>query len=104
MDMNDTVKIYSIKKHYDGGGIDGHYVIMINPVTLTRAELCERYDLSASTYKFDGYTGTDITLGMKKGGTGIWDLNDVASMVRLRVSSYRTLCVRVCVAMYEKRI
>lgn len=81
MDMNDTVKIYSMKKHYDGGGIDGHYVIMINPVTLTSAELCERYDLSASTYKFDGYTGTGITLGMKKGGTGIWDLNDVASIL-----------------------
>ncbi len=27
-----------------------------------------------------------------------------SSVVRLRVSSYRTLCVRVCVAMYEKRI
>ena len=79
MDMNDTVKIYSIKKHYDGGGSDGHYVIMINPVTLTSAELCERYDLSAPIYKFEGYTGTGITMGMKKGINELGDLNAVAS-------------------------
>ena len=79
MDTSDTVKIYPIKKHYDGGGVDGHYEIKINPVTLTSADLYERYDLSAPIYKFDGYTGTGITMGMKKGSTGIRDLNDVAS-------------------------
>ena len=79
MDTSDTVKIYSIKKHYDGGGVDGHYEIKINPVTLTSADLYEWYDLSAPICKFDGYTGTGITMGMKKGSTGIWDLNDVAS-------------------------
>ena len=80
MDTSDTVKIYSIKKHYDGGGVDGHYEIKINPVTSTSADLYERYDLSAPIYEFDGYTGTGITMGMKKGSTGIWDLNDVASI------------------------
>ena len=55
MDMSDTVKFYSIKKYYDGGGTDGHYEIMINPVTLTSADLDERYDLSAPIYKFEGY-------------------------------------------------
>ena len=79
MDTSDTVKIYSIKKHCDGGGVDGHYEIMTNPVTLTIADLYERYDLSAPIYEFDGYTGTGITMGMKKGITGIWDLTDVAS-------------------------
>ena len=79
MDTSDTVKIYPIKKHYDGGGVDGHYEIKINPVTLTSADLYERYDLSAPIYKFEGYTGTGITMGMKKGSTGIRDLNDVAS-------------------------
>ena len=78
-DTSDTVKIYSIKKHYDGGGVDGHYEI--NPVTLTSADLYERCDLPAPIYGFDGYTGTGITLGMKKASTGIWDLNDVASIL-----------------------
>ena len=81
MDTSDTAKIYAIKKHYDGGGVDGHYGIKINPVTLTSADLYERYGLSAPTYEFDGYTGTGITVGMKKGITGIWDLNDVASIL-----------------------
>ena len=79
MDASDTVKIYSVKKHYDGGGVDGHYEIKINPVTLTSVDLYERYDLSAPIYKFDGYTGTGITTGVRKGSTGIRDLNDVAS-------------------------
>ena len=81
MDTSDTVKIYSIKKHYDGGGVDGHYEIKINPVTSTSADLYERCDLSVPTYKFDGYTGTGITIGMKKGSTGIRDFNDVASIL-----------------------
>ena len=79
MDTNDTVKVYSVKKHYDGGDVDGHYEIKINPVTLTSADLYKRYDLSAPIYEFDGYTGTGITMGMKKGSTGIGDLNGVAS-------------------------
>ena len=87
MDTSDTVKIYSIKKHYDGGGVDGHYEIKINPVTLTSADLYERYDLSAPIYKFDGHTGTGITMGMGKGSTGIRDLNDVASTL------FNTSCV-----------
>ena len=78
MDTSDTVEIYSIRKHYDGGGVDGHCEIKINPVTLTSADLYERCDLSAPIYEF-GYTSTGITMGMKKGITGIVDLNDVAS-------------------------
>ena len=81
MDEIDTVNIYSVKKHYDGGGVDDHYAITINPVTLTSADLYERYDLSAPIYKFDGYTGASITIGVKKGSTGIRDLNDVASIL-----------------------
>ena len=42
MDTSDTVKTYSIKKHYDGGGVDGHYEIKINPVTLASADLYKR--------------------------------------------------------------
>ena len=90
MDMNDTVNIYSIKKHYDGGGVDGYYEITINPVTLTSADLYERYDLSAPIYRFDCYIGTGITMGVKKGSTGIRDFNDVASILFNTV-----LCVEV---------
>ena len=54
---------------------------MTNPVTLTSGALYKGYDLSAPIYKFEGYTGTGITNGMKKASTGIRDLNDVASIL-----------------------
>ena len=55
-------------------------MIMINPVTLTSDDLYERYDLSAPIYKLEGFTSTGITIGVKK-GSGIWDFNDVASIL-----------------------
>ena len=88
--MSDMVKIYPIKKRCDCGGSDGHYMIMISPVTMTSGDFYERYELSAPIYQFEGFTDTGITFGVEK-SSGIWDFNDVASILFDQIVGSRSI-------------
>ena len=71
---------FVIKKHYTDGSDSGHYKIKITPIELTLDQFVENYELSAPIYKFDGFTSSTITIGVKEGSCfELWNINDVAS-------------------------
>ena len=71
---------FVIKKHYTGGGEEGHYKIKISPIEMTTDDFVENYELSAPIYKFEDFTCSTITIGVKEGSCfELWNINDVAS-------------------------
>ena len=71
---------FVIKKHYTDGSDSGHYKIKITPIELTLDQFVENYELSAPIYKFEDFTCSTITIGVKEGSCfELWNINDVAS-------------------------